>query len=679
MTIQNRLLAVAVCLAVTFPLYLRAQDKLPVKFGKVTPDDFKVTAAELDSSADVLVVADFGTSAFEGNARGWFDLVFHHSKRMRILKRTGFDAATIQIPIYMDGTVTEKITGLKASTYTLEDGKVVETKLDAKSIFTDKISKHLMTEKFTFPALKEGAILEYSYTMNSPFMENLQPWEFQGGYPRLWSEYQVDIPNFFKYAILSQGYLPFKIKSNETRAANFSYTVPGGSESDEHGTITDEVVTYRWVMANVPALKEEPYTTTVDNYVAKVEFQLSGYQFPGGTYHDEMGNWFQVCDGLMKDEDFGADLAKGNGWMDDDMKTITKGAANDLEKAQKIYAYVRDNFTCSSHSNRYLSNPLKTIYKNKSGNEADLNLLLTAMLIHAGLSADPILLSTRDNGFTHPFYPLLTRYNYVISQVTIDSVNYRLDASEPWVGWGQLPMKCYNGTGRVVNKDKPYVAQLSADSLIEGNVTLVIIANDEKGGLTARVQRKPGHQESEELRQDVKEHGQQAYLKKLQTGFQGSFSGGEATVANLEMDSVLQPDQPLSVAYDVNLTPDATSDQYYFNPILEGELKENPFKAAARTYPVEMPYAMDETYTLMMDIPSGYVVDELPKSAKVLYNTDEGFFEYLVVKGDEQIQFRTRIKLKKANFTPEDYATLRDFFAYVVKKQGEQIVFKKKK
>jgi hypothetical protein len=33
--------------------------------------------------------------------------------------------------------------------------------------------------------------------------------------------------------------------------------------------------------------------------------------------------------------------------------------------------------------------------------------------------------------------------------------------------------------------------------------------------------------------------------------------------------------------------------------------------------------------------------------------------------------------LKKANFNPEDYATLRDFFAYVVKKEAEQIVFKK--
>jgi hypothetical protein len=107
--------------------------------------------------------------------------------------------------------------------------------------------------------------------------------------------------------------------------------------------------------------------------------------------------------------------------------------------------------------------------------------------------------------------------------------------------------------------------------------------------------------------------------------------------------------------------------------------KENPFKSADRKYPVEMPYAMDETYTLSMDIPEGYVVDELPKSTRVLFNDDEGFFEYLIVKGDGNIQFRSRIKFNKANFKPEDYASLRDFFGFVVKKQSEQIVFKKKK
>jgi len=674
MTIQNRFIRVLVCVAATCPLQLRAQDKIPVKFGKVAPDDFKVTAAGLDSSADVIVVADFGTTSFEGDSRGWFDLEFHHSKRMRILKRTGFDAATIKILLYVDGNVTEKISGLKASTYTLEDGKVVETKLDSKSIFTDKISKHLTMEKFTFPALKEGAILEYSFTMSSPFTSNLQPWEFQGGYPCLWSEYQVDIPNFFKYAILAQGFLPYKVSKTESRMANFSYTVPGGAESDDHGTITDEVITHRWVMANVPALKEEAYTTTIDNYVSKIEFQLSGIQFPGGVYHDRLGNWFQVCESLLKDDDFGADLDRGNSWMDDDLKNITKGAANNLEKAQKIFAYVRDHFTCTSHGAFWLNNPLKTTYKNKSGNEADLNLLLTAMLIHAGLEAKPVILSTRNNGFVHPIYPLISRYNYVIDQVTIDSMIYKLDASEPWMGFGRLPERCYNGIGRVIDKDKPYLALLSADSLTEGKVTMALISNDDKGGLDARIQSIPGNIESADVRATVKEKGEQAFLKKIQANYTS-----DVTVSDLELDSVRQPDLPLNIAYDVHLTPDSSSDLYYFNPMLADAYKENPFKAANRNYPVEMPCAMDETYTLSMEIPNGYVVDELPKSAKVSYNTNEGFFEYLIQKNDQQVQFRTRIKLNKANFTPEDYDTLREFFGYVVKKQQEQIVFKKKK
>ena len=65
--------------------------------------------------------------------------------------------------------------------------------------------------------------------------------------------------------------------------------------------------------------------------------------------------------------------------------------------------------------------------------------------------------------------------------------------------------------------------------------------------------------------------------------------------------------------------------------------------------------------------------------AKVLFNDDEGFFEYLIAKDDEHIQFRSRVKLAKANYKPEDYSVLRDFFAFIVKKQSEQIVFKKKK
>ena len=98
-----------------------------------------------------------------------------------------------------------------------------------------------------------------------------------------------------------------------------------------------------------------------------------------------------------------------------------------------------------------------------------------------------------------------------------------------------------------------------------------------------------------------------------------------------------------------------------------------------RKYPVEMAYPMDETYILNMDVPDGYNVEELPKSIKITFNSTEGFFEYLAQNGEGHIQLRSRIKLDRTAYSPDEYKILRDFFAVIVKKQNEQIVFKKKK
>ena len=120
-----------------------------------------------------------------------------------------------------------------------------------------------------------------------------------------------------------------------------------------------------------------------------------------------------------------------------------------------------------------------------------------------------------------------------------------------------------------------------------------------------------------------------------------------------------------------------SSDILYFDPMFGEQYKTNPFKAMERHYPVEIPYLIDETYLLTMDIPTGYQVDELPKSARVAYNENEGQFEYLFQKGENNLQMRVHLKLNKAFFPVDEYGTLRDFFAFVVKKESEQVVFKK--
>lgn len=114
------------------------------------------------------------------------------------------------------------------------------------------------------------------------------------------------------------------------------------------------------------------------------------------------------------------------------------------------------------------------------------------------------------------------------------------------------------------------------------------------------------------------------------------------------------------------------------NPMLTEGYKQNPFKSLERKYPVEMPYTSDETFNLIMYIPTGYVVDELPKSAKVSFNNGEGYFEYLIEKQSDAVYLRSRIYFTRANFMPDEYEDLRGFFGLIVKKQNEQIVFKKK-
>jgi hypothetical protein len=109
------------------------------------------------------------------------------------------------------------------------------------------------------------------------------------------------------------------------------------------------------------------------------------------------------------------------------------------------------------------------------------------------------------------------------------------------------------------------------------------------------------------------------------------------------------------------------------------EYKMNPFKSEMRKYPVALPYPIDDIYTLNMEIPDGYMVDELPKSAKVLYNEGEGSFEYIIQKDQYSVQFRSHVRLKEVFFRPGDYNSLRDFFAFIAQKHNEQIVFKKKK
>jgi hypothetical protein len=648
----------------------QAQDKSPVKFGKISAADLKTKVYSIDSSAPAVIIADIGSSEIAGNLRGWFSIEFKHFKRVHILTKNGYDLANVEILLYTEGNNEEKLENLKAHTYNLENGKVVETKVDVKnSVYRSSVDKNHIVRKFTFPAIKAGSIIEYEYTISSDFVFNLQPWKFQGDYPVLWSEYEVSIPEFFYYVFFQHGAI---IKTQSTRQQSFRVTDARSAGHSTSEPFVTGVNDYRMVMKNIPVLKEENFTSSLDNHIAKVEFQLAELRNPL-TPQNIMGDWPDVCETLLKDENFGGQLNKDNSWMNDELKIALHNAISEEEKARNIYKYLQSNFTCTNQNRLYTDQPLKNVLKSKKGSEAEINLLLIAMLRKAGITADPMMLSTRSHGYAYANYPVMDRFNYVVCYSKINDKIIYLDASKPNLGFGRLHWECYNGHARVINEEATPV-ELSSDSLTERKITSLMLSVNDKGEMIGTMQQTPGYYESYDIRSGIKEKGFKEYVKEIEKEV-----ATDIEIKNYRIDFLEKSDEQIQINYDVKLDIEK-KDIIYLNPMFGEGFTENPFASEKRTYPVEMPYGFDEIYVLRMDVPQGYEVSELPPSTKVNFDEEgKSFFEYIVENTGTVISFRSRVKMHRTYFLPEEYQILHDFFSLVVSKQNEQIVFKRVK
>lgn len=88
----------------------------------------------------------------------------------------------------------EKVTSLKATTYNLENDKIVSTVVDKSSKYKSKESKNHSVTKFAFENVKDGSVLEYKYEILSPFYWNVDRVAVEDVVPIRRFEYVFDYP-----------------------------------------------------------------------------------------------------------------------------------------------------------------------------------------------------------------------------------------------------------------------------------------------------------------------------------------------------------------------------------------------------------------------------------------------------------------------------------------------------
>lgn len=642
---KKSVLTVAIC----FCFITVFCQKSPFKFGDIPMEDLQLMIYDKDSSAVALILADYGKAYVSVNSVT-AKLTFERHVRIKILKKEGLSWADAAIQLYKSGSNEERIVNFKASTYNLENGKVVETKVSKDGIFREKFNRNINLQKFTFPNVKEGSVIEYSYTLSSDFLANFPNWQFQYSIPSRHSEYIAIIPDFFVMERYMQGYL------NITSYTTKNQQKPDYAEKEHH-----------WILQDIPAFKEEPFMTSEQDYVSKINFALAYINFTGQPSQEIMGSWEKLAEKLLESESFGR-VISSSGFLKKQTDEIIAGKEQDLEKIEAIHNYVKNSIEWDGVKDYLADNP-KTVFEKKKGTVGDINIALASMLTRAGFDVDMILLSTRDHGFIRKQYPMSKQFNYAVCRVLVEDRFILLDATEKFIPIDVLPERCLNGEGFIVSKKNRGWISLSPKIKARSTVTAEL-AVSQTGDLNGKITYQKEGYDALSLRKTLQSKGKEDYVKSKNKNW---------LIENTSFENIEAIDKAVVESHTISLSDHVSSggNNFYINPFIESQLLENPFKLEKRQYPVDYGSLQDKTYMCKIIVPDGYVIDELPKSKVMALPNNTARYLYNVNVMGNTINITSSFQINRTLFVQDEYPNLREFYAQVVAKQAEQIVLKK--
>lgn len=664
-----------------FSLFFSGIQAQNFKFGKVSEEEVLEKVHPFEKEANAAVLYRSVNTSYEYNPNEGFTLVTNVHERIKIYNKDGFKWATRELNYYKNGNIREKIYGLKGYTYNIIEGKLKEEKLRKDGIFEEDKTKYEISTKFTMPAVTEGSVIEYEYSLRSPFVTAIDDILLQYTVPINQIETTVTIPEFFGFKKHANPRSPLFLTIKESSklfsqsSTSVQRNTPAGtyavSHSSSHNKVEYNQKIYSLSKSNIPSLKEESHIDHLENYAAFMKWELQFTKFPNSPIEDLAATWEGVTNSIYSDGGYDKELSRTK-FFENDLERLLEGVTNPTEKAMKIFGFVKSKVKWNDYLGFMAENGTNKAYKDGVGNVGDINLMLTAMLTHVGLNANPVLISTRNNGV--PLYPTRKGFNYVISAIELPNKQMvLLDATDPYASFGELPARARNWNGRIIkDKNNSDWVNLMPDQQSKSKTMINFQFEDEhilKGKLTSIWN---GFY-AKSYRENYLNLNADNYLGILEK------DKGNIEISNLETENqkLIGEDIKESFAFKLSDGVEAINDKLYLKPLLFLAEKENPFKADDRNYPIIFDYPAIENKTVNILIPVGYEVEFLPESAILQLNKGAGTFKFITVQNGNFIRVESEIDIKNIVYTQLDYEALKQFYAQMVEKHTEAIVLKK--
>ncbi|WP_128331756.1 transglutaminase domain-containing protein [Apibacter sp. HY039] len=612
-------------------------------FGKISIQDIEEQESKIETEAPAEII--YRDVYIEVDISGKMEIQV--TERLKIYnKDLAENYLTYQIPLHKQVNKQEDISGFKASTYNLIDGKIVETKIKSSQTFTEEKHKYLNFYKFTFPDVRNGSILEYKYTLHSPFIFEIPEQYFNYKIPLREINYQVRIPQAFYYVpdLRGENIHKLDIKTESQQSPN-GYPIS----------------IYNLNLKEVKSYQEEPFVLNYNNIRTSVRYELVKIQYEGKTPKSFATTWEEIAKTLLKNDNFNFYISTRH--FQNILLTILEGKQTNEEKAKAILTYIQENYVWNEYNSIMSNQNINKTVKEKTGNSADLNLLLVAMLREAGIDANPVVLSTVSNGMLNYSFPSLQKLNYVIAGYYDNQQLQLLDATSKYSSLNLIPKRALNHRGIYIKKDNVHIVNLSNKIKSTSAYMLKYEIKDDfefAGTLAKRNTHYLSMTDNEAYNNNQSEF--QSNLKKNY---------------NLSMDKLEIASGKNSFRYSFNFSSvsgaERIGEKIIFNPLIFLQDKEQIFKSETRSYPIELGSAFKQTKNVTITLPKGYKVDALPKSHKYILEENLGSYTYIIKDLGNQIELKTELEINQYFLSADYYSILKEFWQHMINTNSQYI------
>lgn len=600
-------------------------------YGKVNMDELTMKDCEFEKNANAEVLFDVGVLTASPR------LMLQRHIRIKVFTDRGAHKGEFRITV-QDDDRGNPMTELQAETFNLENGKVQTTIFDKKTLFFTKVDRQTKEISFAVPDVKPGSVFEVKYVCT----QLPSAWFFQDNIPTRYSELETDY-----------------LGHDNVR------TVPHVRESFAIDNSKSDNDKQKRVMVNVHSLPDEAYMTSAKDNLARIEI-----------YPDMLmdHSWDMIGKALLSYRHFGSEFEQSLSGEGAIMKHAKSLPSLD-QKIQFLFDTVRNSMKWNGITSFAAQDAITQAWDKRSGNSAEINLVLYNLLRRANIDAEPMVVSTRSNGKMTPAFPNFSGFNNMVVYIRADSTKvYVLDASDKNNMYNAIPFDNLDSFG------------LAIKDLVKGNAEMMPIENDDPvmqsvflnadisadGKMSGTAEVSSDAYNKMRIEKKFKKVGQQLYVDSLPGG-DNSIKISSFKIENIDIDTL-----PLVQKIGYNVTLSGSDENYiYFKPNLFSFMPDNPFKNENRYSDIDMGYRDNYSISGIFKIPAGFKVDALPKSITIVMPDQSIFFKRTLAEDNGTIAVRYVINHKKTVYFTEDYQDLRGFYKKMYELLNEQVILKK--